>query len=115
MPDTIDSLYVLCGLVAPSFKRHSSGCYISLRLFPQAQFGDKTAYSIMFGPDKCGLSSKIHFIVRFKNPVTGEVEEKHSKQSDQKMDFFDDKKTHLFTLSKLQYTVLLKCAFSSFN
>ncbi len=54
----------------------------------------------MFGPDKCGMSSKIHFIVRFKNPVTGEVEEKHSKQADGKMDFFDDKKTHLFALSK---------------
>ena len=37
-------------------------------------------------------------ITQFKNPVTGEVEEKHSKQSSEKMDFFDDKKTHLFTL-----------------
>ena len=37
-------------------------------------------------------------IIQFKNPVTGEVEEKHSKQSSEKMDFFDDKKTHLFTL-----------------
>ncbi len=54
----------------------------------------------MFGPDKCGMSSKVHFIVRFKNPVTGEVEEKHSKQAGGKMDFFEDKKTHLFALSK---------------
>ena len=52
----------------------------------------------MFGPDKCGMNSKIHFIVRFRNPKTGEVEEKHSKQSDSSKDFFDDKRTHLFTL-----------------
>jgi len=31
----------------------------------------------MFGPDRCGPTSKVHFIVRHKNPVTGEVEEKH--------------------------------------
>lgn len=64
-------------------------------------FQDKTPYSIMFGPDKCGMSSKVHFIIRFKNPVTGEVEEKHSKQSTESMDFFGDKKTHLFTLGKM--------------
>ena len=52
----------------------------------------------MFGPDRCGTTSKIHVIIRFKNPVTGEVEEKHSKQSAEAMDFFSDKKTHLFTL-----------------
>lgn len=64
-----------------------------------AQFQDKTPYSIMFGPDKCGMSSKIHFIVRLKNPVTGEIEEKHSKQAEGgNMEFFNDKKTHLFTL-----------------
>ena len=67
----------------------------------QAQFQDKTPYSIMFGPDKCGMSSKIHFIVRLKNPVTGEIEEKHSKQAEGgNMEFFNDKKTHLFTLCK---------------
>ena len=31
----------------------------------------------MFGPDRCGSSSKVHFIFRHKNPLTGEVEEKH--------------------------------------
>lgn len=57
----------------------------------------------MFGPDKCGMSSKVHFIIRFRNPVTGEVEEKHSKQSEESKDFFDDKKTHLFTLCELWF------------
>lgn len=62
------------------------------------QFEDKTPFSIMFGPDRCGSTSKLHFIVQFKNPVTGEVEEKHSKQSAESTEFFLDKKTHLFTL-----------------
>ena len=64
----------------------------------------------MFGPDRCGASSKIHFIVRFKNPVTGEVEEKHSKQSTDSMDFFTDKKTHLFTLRESLF--IFSAAFS---
>lgn len=44
-----------------------------------AEFSDKTPYSIMFGPDKCGATNKIHLIFRYKNPKTGEVEEKHLK------------------------------------
>ena len=36
-------------------------------------FHDKTPYTIMFGPDKCGLTSKVHFIIRHKNPVNGTV------------------------------------------
>lgn len=31
----------------------------------------------MFGPDKCGATNKVHFIFRHKDPVTGEVGEKH--------------------------------------
>ncbi len=34
-------------------------------------------YVIMFGPDKCGHTNKVHFIVNHKNPKTGEYEEKH--------------------------------------
>ncbi|CAH7667995.1 Calreticulin family-domain-containing protein [Phakopsora pachyrhizi] len=46
----------------------------------QAQeFSDKTEYSIMFGPDRCGATNKVHFIFRHKNPKTGEYEEKHLK------------------------------------
>lgn len=59
---------------------------------------EKTPYTIMFGPDKCGNSNKIHFIFRHKNPVTGKYEEKHAKAVDMDMGFFDDKKTHIFRL-----------------
>ncbi|GAA5975814.1 hypothetical protein JCM10908_005289 [Rhodotorula pacifica] len=43
------------------------------------EFSDKTPYTIMFGPDRCGATSKVHFIFRHKNPLTGEIEEKHLK------------------------------------
>ncbi|KAG0242657.1 hypothetical protein BGW41_003760 [Actinomortierella wolfii] len=41
------------------------------------EFSDKTPYTIMFGPDKCGSTNKVHFIFRHKNPKTGVYEEKH--------------------------------------
>ncbi|XP_053734992.1 calnexin isoform X1 [Synchiropus splendidus] len=63
------------------------------------QFVDKTPYTIMFGPDKCGEDYKLHFIFRHKNPKTGEYEEKHSKKPDSDLrSYFTDKKTHLYTL-----------------
>lgn len=44
----------------------------------QAQeFSDQTEYSIMFGPDRCGATNKVHFIFRHKNPKTDQYEEKH--------------------------------------
>jgi hypothetical protein len=30
-----------------------------------AHFHDKTPYTIMFGPDKCGSDAKLHFIFRY--------------------------------------------------
>eukprot|EP01132_Coremiostelium_polycephalum_P000508 gene508-640_t len=54
-----------------------------------------TPYSIMFGPDKCGHESKIHFIVRQKNPVTGKYEEKHLTN---RPPIRTDKIHHLYTL-----------------
>ncbi|KAG9303618.1 hypothetical protein G9A89_018514 [Geosiphon pyriformis] len=41
------------------------------------EFSDKTPYTIMFGPDRCGATNKVHFIFRHKNPKTGVYEEKH--------------------------------------
>ncbi|KAI0216388.1 Calnexin [Lamellibrachia satsuma] len=63
------------------------------------KFTDKTPYTIMFGPDKCGNDNKLHFIFRHKNPVTGQYEEKHAKKPTAGLDtYFSDKKTHLYTL-----------------
>nr|XP_033795496.1 calmegin isoform X1 [Geotrypetes seraphini]XP_033795506.1 calmegin isoform X1 [Geotrypetes seraphini]XP_033795516.1 calmegin isoform X1 [Geotrypetes seraphini] len=63
------------------------------------QFFDKTPYTIMFGPDKCGEEYKLHFIFRHKNPKNGVYEEKHAKRPEVDLKtFFTDKKTHLYTL-----------------
>ncbi|XP_042207234.1 calnexin-like [Homarus americanus] len=63
------------------------------------KFNDKTPYTIMFGPDKCGNDHKLHFIFRHINPLTGEVEEKHAKRPRDKIEEpFKDKKPHLYTL-----------------
>ena len=40
-------------------------------------FKAETPYTIMFGPDRCGGTNKVHFILRHKNPLSGEWEEKH--------------------------------------
>lgn len=52
----------------------------------------------MFGPDKCGMDKKFHFIARYKNPLTGVYEEKHAKKSDLLDAYYSDGKTHLYTL-----------------
>ena len=58
-------------------------------------FKAETPYTIMFGPDKCGDTNKVHFILRHKNPLSGEWEEKHlvSPPVPETM----DKLTHLYT------------------
>ncbi|KFV64483.1 Calmegin, partial [Dryobates pubescens] len=62
-------------------------------------FFDRTPYTIMFGPDKCGEDYKLHLIFRHKNPKTGEYDEKHAKRPDVDLKkFYLDKKTHLYTL-----------------
>ncbi|PSN40860.1 Calnexin [Blattella germanica] len=63
------------------------------------QFHDKTPYTIMFGPDKCGNDHKLHFIFRHKNPLNGTITEKHCKKpKDRLEDPFKDKLPHLYTL-----------------
>jgi len=66
--------------------------------FTSESFNDKSLYSIMFGPDKCGLDSKIHFIVNYKNSVNGKVEEKHAKTSSNFKEMFSDGNSHLISL-----------------
>ena len=56
----------------------------------------------MFGPDKCGMDKKFHFIVRFMNPLKGTYEEKHAKKSELLDAYYNDGKTHLYTLGMLK-------------
>ncbi|PHH87420.1 hypothetical protein CDD83_8900 [Cordyceps sp. RAO-2017] len=57
------------------------GAYMKLlrdnKALHQDEFSNTTPYVVMFGPDKCGHTNKVHFIINHKNPKTGEYEEKH--------------------------------------
>ncbi|KAH8815036.1 calnexin precursor [Xylogone sp. PMI_703] len=57
------------------------GAYLKLlrdnKALHQEEFSNASPYVIMFGPDKCGSTNKVHFIFNHKNPKTGEYEEKH--------------------------------------
>lgn len=58
-------------------------------------FDDETPYVIMFGPDRCGSTDKVHFILKHRNPKTGSWEEKHFKEPPSAP---RDEKTHLYGL-----------------
>lgn len=67
----------------------------------QEEFQDRTPYTIMFGPDKCGEDYKLHFIFRHRNPLNKDWEEKHAKRPDVDLKkFYTDRKTHLYTLGR---------------
>uniref|UniRef100_K3XC77 Calnexin n=1 Tax=Globisporangium ultimum (strain ATCC 200006 / CBS 805.95 / DAOM BR144) TaxID=431595 RepID=K3XC77_GLOUD len=57
-------------------------------------FSDDTPFVIMFGPDKCGSSDKVHFIFQHKSPVTGKYEEKHMMSPPQ---IKSDRLSHIYT------------------
>lgn len=61
------------------------GAYVKLlhvdASFDGAQFEEPTPYSIMFGPDKCANAGKVHFIFKFRNPVTGDLVEHHLRET----------------------------------
>lgn len=58
-------------------------------------FSDATPFVIMFGPDKCGSSDKVHFIFQHKHPTTGVYEEKHLLSPPSSK---SDRLAHLYTL-----------------
>ncbi|PON35728.1 Calreticulin/calnexin [Trema orientale] len=37
------------------------------------EFDNESPYSKMFGPDKCGSTNKVHFILKHKNPKDGSI------------------------------------------
>ncbi|KAI1336450.1 calreticulin precursor [Xylariaceae sp. FL0016] len=75
------------------------GAYLKLlrdtKALHQEEFGNASPYVIMFGPDKCGHTNKVHFIFNHKNPKTGEYEEKHLQAPPQAT---ITKATELYTL-----------------
>ncbi|KAL7616636.1 hypothetical protein Lser_V15G01193 [Lactuca serriola] len=57
-------------------------------------FNNESPYSIMFGPDKCGATNKVHFILKHKNPINGEYTEHHLTSPPSVP---SDKLTHVYT------------------
>jgi calnexin len=60
-----------------------------------ASFDADVTYSVMFGPDRCGTTDKVHFIFQSRNPVTGKFTEHHLKNPPSVAGIYD-KKTHLY-------------------
>uniref|UniRef100_A0A803PIY5 Calnexin homolog n=1 Tax=Cannabis sativa TaxID=3483 RepID=A0A803PIY5_CANSA len=58
------------------------------------EFDNDSPYAIMFGPDKCGSTNKVHFILKHKNPKNGEYVEHHLKSPPSVP---SDKLTHVYT------------------
>merc|ERR1711871_461643 len=55
---------------------------------------EKTGYTVMFGPDKCGTTNKIHLILRFQNAKSSEWKEHHLKNPPTMK---NDQLPHLYT------------------
>ena len=66
------------------------GAYVKLLTAGQydalEELSGSTPYSIMFGPDRCGSSDRVHLILRHRNPKKGEIEEKHLKDAPKSKD-----------------------------
>ncbi|KAL2820226.1 Calreticulin family-domain-containing protein [Aspergillus cavernicola] len=81
--DNKDKTLVVQYEVKPQNSLVCGGAYMKLlqdnKKLLSDEFSNTTPYVIMFGPDKCGATNKVHFIFRHKNPKTGEYEEKHLK------------------------------------
>ncbi|KAG6410658.1 hypothetical protein SASPL_128723 [Salvia splendens] len=57
-------------------------------------FDNESPYTIMFGPDRCGATNKVHFILKHKNPKSGNFVEHHLKFPPSVP---SDKLTHVYT------------------
>lgn len=75
------------------------GAYVKLPRYTEdlnlKELNNETPYIIMFGPDKCGPESKVHFILQHQHPTTKVWEEKHFNTT---IPVRNDQLTHLYTL-----------------
>jgi calnexin len=71
--------FVLSYEVQATEGRTCGGSYLKLVPNVDAFLSDprSSKYVIMFGPDKCGTTNKVHLILYYQNPITKEWEEKH--------------------------------------
>merc|ERR1719331_1508627 len=59
------------------------GAYVKLLEAPvdTSTFDNESPYVLMFGPDRCGATDKVHFILRQKNPKSGTWYEHHLRDA----------------------------------
>lgn len=62
--------------------------------FQPADLKDNSPYTVMFGPDKCGATNKVHLILRHTNQKTKAIEEKHLVSPPSVL---TDDNTHVYT------------------
>lgn len=98
---TTDNTFVVQYEVRMHEGLQCGGSYIKLTSqadnWKPSDITNETPYTFMFGPDKCGSTNKVHFIYRFKNPVTGEHVEHHLEGPPATVGT-SDKRSHLYTL-----------------
>mmetsp|Transcript_24568 Transcript_24568/g.79414 ORF Transcript_24568/g.79414 Transcript_24568/m.79414 type:complete len:501 (+) Transcript_24568:54-1556(+) len=70
------------------------GAYVKLLEESSSSFDDKSPFVAMFGPDKCGATDKVHFILRSQNPVSKEWSEHHLTKAPKVAS--SSKKPHLY-------------------
>lgn len=58
-------------------------------------FNADTNYAVMFGPDRCGATSKVHVIIKQRSPITGKWAEHHLADAPR---FPQGQDTHVYTL-----------------
>lgn len=96
--DTIDKDLVVQYEVALQKGLECGGAYLKFLTaddaLSSASLTEKSGYSIMFGPDKCGTTNKVHLILRHQNPVNKKWEEKHLKKE---VGIKVDSNAHLYT------------------
>ncbi|AOA62936.1 Calnexin [Komagataella phaffii CBS 7435] len=76
--DNTDNTLVLQYEVKLQQGLNCGGAYVKLLSaegLNKNEFSNETPYQVMFGPDKCGTTNKVHLIIKRKNPATGEYEE----------------------------------------
>merc|ERR1719324_341721 len=59
------------------------GAYVKLLESPvdTSKFDNESPYVLMFGPDRCGATDKVHFILRQKNPKSNTWYEHHLRDA----------------------------------
>jgi len=98
--DTTDKPFVVQYEVKLLDGMKCGGAYLKLlRDEPEldvATMDNESPYVIMFGPDSCGDTNKVHFILQHQNPVSLEWEEKHATTPPSPK---KDKHSHVYTLA----------------